>query len=78
MGNPRLVPLNQVGLFSGEGGTGKSIIELMKNIAHVAGMEWFGLLRAGGAFYLGAEDETDELHIRLAVIARITASRSRS
>ena len=29
------VPLNQVGLFSGEGGTGKSIIELMKNAAHV-------------------------------------------
>src|SRR5438105_1537451 len=25
------VPLNQAGLFSGEGGTGKSIIELMKN-----------------------------------------------
>ena len=24
----------------------------------------------GGAFYLGAEDDTDELHIRLAVIAR--------
>ena len=25
------VPLNQAGLFSGEGGTGKSIIELMKD-----------------------------------------------
>jgi hypothetical protein len=31
------VPLNQAGLFSGEGGTGKSIIELMKNVGHVAG-----------------------------------------
>ena len=31
------VPLNQAGLFSGEGGTGKSIIELMKNVAHVTG-----------------------------------------
>ncbi len=29
------VPLNQVGLFSGKGGTGKGIIELMKNVAHV-------------------------------------------
>jgi len=27
------VPLSQAGLFSGEGGTGKSIIELMKNVA---------------------------------------------
>jgi hypothetical protein len=32
------VPLNQCGLFSGEGGGGKSIIELMKDVAHVAGM----------------------------------------
>ena len=68
---PDCVPLNQVGLFSGEGGTGKSIVEIMKNIAHVAAKEWLGLPPVqGGAFYLGAEDETDELHIRLAVIAR--------
>src|SRR5215831_8590410 len=32
-----LVPLRQTGLFSGEGGTGKSIIELTKNVAHVLG-----------------------------------------
>ena len=31
------VPLRQVGMFSGEGGTGKSIIELQKNVAHVIG-----------------------------------------
>ena len=37
------VPLNQAGLFSGEGGTGKSIIEMMKNVAHVAGKDWLGL-----------------------------------
>ena len=35
------VPLNQAGLFSGEGGTGKSIIELMKNVAHVSGKARF-------------------------------------
>jgi RecA-family ATPase len=65
------VPLNQVGLFSGEGGTGKSIIELMKNVAHVTGKEWFGSLpEQGGAFYLGAEDEAEEIHIRLAAIAQ--------
>ncbi len=68
---PDCVPLNQVGLFSGEGGTGKSIVEIMKNIAHVAAKDWLGLPPVqGGAFYLAAEDETDELHIRLAVIAR--------
>jgi RecA-family ATPase len=64
------VPLNQAGLFSGEGGTGKSIIELMKNVAHVSGKDWLGSMpEPGPAFYLGAEDEKDELHRRLAAIA---------
>jgi RecA-family ATPase len=64
------VPLNQAGLFSGEGGTGKSIIELTKNVAHVLGKDWLGSLpEIGPAFYLGAEDDVDELHIRLAAIA---------
>jgi RecA-family ATPase len=65
------VPLNQAGLFSGEGGTGKSIIELMKNVAHVSGKDWLGSMpEPGPAFYLGAEDEEDELHRRLAAIIR--------
>jgi RecA-family ATPase len=65
------VPLNQAGLFSGEGGTGKSIIELMKDVAHVAGKDWLGSLPdLGPAFYIGAEDDADELHIRLAAIAK--------
>lgn len=64
------VPLKQAGLFSGEGGTGKSIIELMKNVAHVAGKDWLGSLpEPGPAFYIGAEDDKDEIHIRLAAIA---------
>jgi RecA-family ATPase len=64
------VPLRQVGLFSGEGGTGKSIIELTKDVAHVAAKDWFGSLpEPGPAFYLGAEDDQDEIHIRLAAIA---------
>jgi RecA-family ATPase len=63
------VPANQAGLFSGEGGTGKSIIELTKNVAHVTGKDWFGSLpELGPAFYIGAEDDADELHIRLAAI----------
>ena len=65
------VPLNQAGLFSGEGGTGKSIIELMKDVAHVVARDWMGSLPApGGAFYLGCEDDKNELHIRLAAILR--------
>ncbi|WP_407153912.1 AAA family ATPase [Bradyrhizobium sp. STM 3557] len=65
------VPLRQAGLFSGEGGTGKSIIELMKNVAHVIGRDWLGSLpEQGPAFYLGAEDDKDEIHIRLSAIGR--------
>jgi RecA-family ATPase len=67
---PDRVPLRQAGLFSGEGGTGKSIIELTKNVAHVTGKDWFGLMPGlGPAIYLGAEDDKKELHIRLAAIA---------
>jgi len=68
---PDRVPLNQAGLFSGEGGTGKSIIELQKNVAHVTGkMDWLGSLpERGPAFYLGAEDDEREIHIRLHWIA---------
>jgi RecA-family ATPase len=65
------VPLKQAGLFSGEGGTGKSILELTKDVAHVAGKDWLGSMpEQGPAFYIGAEDDRDELHIRLAAIAK--------
>jgi RecA-family ATPase len=65
------VPLNQAGLFSGEGGTGKSIIELMKNVAHVTGKDWLGSMpEPGPAIYIGAEDDESEIHIRLAAIAK--------
>jgi len=65
------VPLCQAGLFSGEGGTGKSIIELMKNVAHVAGKDWLGSMpEPGPAVHIAAEDSADEIHIRLATIAK--------
>jgi len=65
------VPLKQVGLFSGEGGAGKSIIELTKDVAHVAEKSWFGSMpERGPAFYVGAEDDEDETHIRLHDIAK--------
>jgi RecA-family ATPase len=66
-----LVPLNQAGLLSGEDGAGKSIIELTKDVAHVAGKNWLGSVpEQGAAFYVGAEDSEDEIHIRLASIAK--------
>jgi RecA-family ATPase len=65
------VPLKQAGLFSGEGGTGKSIIELTKDVAHVTAKDWLGSVpEPGPAFYLGAEDDHEEIHIRLAAIAK--------
>jgi RecA-family ATPase len=65
------VPLEQAGLFSGEGGTGKSIIELMKNVAHVTAKDWLGSMpEPGPAIYVGAEDSADEIHIRLAAISK--------
>ena len=68
---PDRVPLNQAGLFSGEGGAGKSIIEMMKDVAHVTGKDWFGSLPViGPAIYLGAEDDEREIHIRFYDIAR--------
>jgi RecA-family ATPase len=65
------VLLKQAGLFSGEGGTGKSILELTKDGAHVAGKDWLGSMpERGPAIYIGAEDDEKELHIRLAAIAK--------
>jgi hypothetical protein len=39
---PMLAELKHAGLFSGEGGTGKSNIELTKDVARVTGKGWFG------------------------------------
>jgi RecA-family ATPase len=40
-------------------------------VAHAGGKDWLGSMpKPGGAFYLGAEDEKDELHRRLAGIAK--------
>jgi RecA-family ATPase len=65
------VPLRQAGLFSGEGGGGKSLIEMHKDVTHVAGKDWLGSLpEKGPAFYIGAEDDADEIQIRLAAIAK--------
>jgi RecA-family ATPase len=65
------VPLRQVGIFSGEGGGGKSTIELMKNVCHVMGLPWFGrVMVQRPTIYVGSEDDETEIQIRLMLIAR--------
>jgi len=42
----------------------------MKDVAHVAAKYWLDWLpERGPAFYIGAEDDEDEIHIRLCAIA---------
>lgn len=66
---PDRIPGRQVTLFSGEGGTGKSILLLQLLCSTVLNRDWIGSLpEPGPCIYLGAEDEDDELHRRLAAI----------
>jgi RecA-family ATPase len=64
------IPLRQATLLSGEGAVGKSILELQLCAAHALGRDWIGTMpEPGPAIYLGAEDDIDELHRRLEIIA---------
>ena len=66
-----LVPREQVGLFSGVGGTGKTTTELLKDAAHVIGLPWFNWMPAQGpVFFVGSEDTDNVWRIRLTTIAR--------
>lgn len=66
-----LIPDRTVTLFSSDGGVGKSLAAMQLAFAVAAGSKWFGsYTREGGCLYLSAEDEIDEVHRRLAIIAR--------
>ncbi|WP_425050752.1 AAA family ATPase [Psychromarinibacter sp. S121] len=66
-----LVPDKTVTLFSGDGGTGKSLLALQLAVAVVAGTGWIGkAVSNGGAIFLSAEDDDDELHRRTDDILR--------
>jgi DNA polymerase len=68
---PFCIPREQVGLYSGVGGTGKTTCELLKNVAHVLGRPWFGMQPTPGpTIYVGSEDPEKILRIRLTTIAR--------
>jgi RecA-family ATPase len=65
------IPMYQPHLTTGHGAIGKSLLELMRAVAHVLGKPWLGMpVRQGPAIYLGAEDDEDELHRRLEAILR--------
>ena len=66
---PDVVIDRNVTLFTGDGGTGKTLVALQLAAAVVTGREWLGMPAARGpVLFLSAEDETDELHRRLASI----------
>ena len=65
------IPMYQPHLTTGHGAIGKSLLELMRSVAHVLGKYWLGMpVRQGPAIYLGAEDDKDELHRRLEAIVK--------
>ena len=60
------IPHRNVTLLSGDGGIGKTLL-VLNLFAHIAArMDWLGFkTMQGPVLYLGAEDETDEIHRRL-------------
>ncbi len=69
-----LVPMKNVTLLSGDGGTGKSLVAHMLGISVAAGgrgRNWLGMpVNAGRVIYLSCEDDDEELHRRSADILR--------
>lgn len=64
-----LIPSRTVTILNGDGGVGKSLLALQIGAAASLGVDTVGLSPArGGVVYLGAEDEADEFHRRLADI----------
>ena len=68
---PGLIPHRTVTLFSGDGGTGKSLLALQLAVATTAGREWLGRdVQPGCCLYVSAEDDLGELHRRVERITR--------
>jgi RecA-family ATPase len=63
------IPLRQTTLHSGQGAVGKSTIELHRSCAHVLARDWIGMMpEPGPALFIDAEDDADEIHIRLKAV----------
>ena len=68
---PDLVPAGTVTTLNGDGGTGKSLAALQLAVATALGRSWLGQpVTGGGALFISAEDDRDEIHRRLADVAR--------
>ena len=66
-----LIPQKTVTLFSGDGGTGKSLLSLQLAVGVATGRGWIGKATPKGhVIYMSAEDDDDELHRRLDDILR--------
>ncbi|WP_420343515.1 AAA family ATPase [Paenirhodobacter sp.] len=66
-----MVPSNTVTLFSGDGGTGKSLLILQLCVACATGRPWLGMpVKQGRVLFITAEDDGNELHRRLESIRR--------
>jgi len=62
---PEFVPVPNVTLFMGDGGTGKSLLVQQLAIAVATGTTWIGReVTRGRVIFLSAEDDDDELHRR--------------
>jgi RecA-family ATPase len=67
---PDRIPLGQTTLFTGEGGYGKSTVQLHLCAAHALGLSWLNTLpEPGPSVFFEAEDGERTIHRRLAAIA---------
>lgn len=66
-----LIPAKTVSILTGDGGTGKSLVALQLAVSTALGHLWLGqATTAGPALFISAEDDRDELHRRVASLAR--------
>lgn len=66
-----LIPARNVTLLYGDGGTGKSLLELQMAACMTIGRPFFGhLVKQGRVEFITAEDSLDEMHRRLVDVAR--------
>ncbi|WP_077960777.1 AAA family ATPase [Ensifer adhaerens] len=65
-----LLPIGNVTLLTGDGGTGKSLLALQLAMAVASGGAWLnGSVRQGKVLYLSAEEDEDEINRRACEIA---------
>ena len=62
----QLVPMHNVTILAGDGGTGKSLLAMQLGVSVSSGSPWLGRsVKTGPVLYFSAEDDKAETHIRL-------------